>query len=238
MYNLIVEAEYISEEVFAKGTSFASFQVSDTLSSWNAWLTNINDGIATIQTDTQVIKLNLTEIDIKLTSIQGSIVILETDIGTIKADISDISDELAGWHVTSLEIVSGATTYELYALTTSSLDEASISDNILSLVVSGIEGSSGVTHIVVPKTLLSSLGSSVDRVTMTLDGEKVEFSTTEDAEAYTLTISYSHSAREIKIYLEGLPMIDLTLVFIFSAAVAVVVALAVALYVFKIRGRS
>lgn len=67
------------------------FLVSPTLTGWNAWLVNIQDGIVTIKTDVSTIKTSLEAINATLVSIEGGVATIVTNIGEIKADIHAIN---------------------------------------------------------------------------------------------------------------------------------------------------
>jgi prefoldin subunit 5 len=93
-YTLVVKALYITNVIVAHGVSFKSFQLSPTLTRWNAWLIEIKDGVATIQTDITTIKTNLNTINATISEIQGNIAAIETDIGTIKTDVNTINSKI------------------------------------------------------------------------------------------------------------------------------------------------
>jgi len=92
-YTLVIEANYITSTIEANGVSFKSFHLSATLTGWDAWLTEINDGVATIQTTEGTIQTTLNSINARITSIDGNTATIQTDIGTIKADVSTIDTE-------------------------------------------------------------------------------------------------------------------------------------------------
>ena len=85
-YTLVIDASFSS---FA-GTSLKSFLLSQTLTGWNAWLTEIRDKTASIETDVGLIELSLENLNAKLTRIDGNIATIQTEMGTIKANINDI----------------------------------------------------------------------------------------------------------------------------------------------------
>jgi len=85
-YALVAGATYCTLE----GTTLRSFLLSSTLTSWNAWITDVQGDLATIKTDVGIIKLSLESLDTKLVSINGRIFAIETNMGTIKVDIDDI----------------------------------------------------------------------------------------------------------------------------------------------------
>jgi len=93
-YVVRVEATYESESTISKGTSIDGFLLSKTLTGWDAWLVDIRDGVATIQTDIGVMSADITSINAKLTGIDGNIATIQTDIGTIRADLSDIGTKV------------------------------------------------------------------------------------------------------------------------------------------------
>jgi len=87
-YAMVVEAtKKIKCFQTLSGIALGSFLLSPTLTSWNAWIIEIQGDIATIKTDIGTIKVSLEAINATLVSIEGRIATIETDIGTIKADI-------------------------------------------------------------------------------------------------------------------------------------------------------
>jgi len=90
-YAMVVEAtKKIKCFQTLSGIALGSFLLSPTLTSWNAWIIEIQGDIATIKTDIGTIKVSLEAIDARLVSIDGRIATIETDIGVIKADIDSI----------------------------------------------------------------------------------------------------------------------------------------------------
>jgi len=103
-YALVVNAEYISDTVQAFGTSFKSFTISETLTTMNAHITEIRNGIATIIIpDLGLIKLNLTAINatldkifVKVLAINGTTATLLTTLGTVNGTITGtVSGDIA-----------------------------------------------------------------------------------------------------------------------------------------------
>jgi len=79
-YTLLVKTEYYN----ARGTSAKTFQISQMLT---AAITQIEDGIATIQTDLNTIRVNLTAIN---ASISGLIVDAKGTLGEVKTQLTDL----------------------------------------------------------------------------------------------------------------------------------------------------
>jgi len=89
-YALVVDATYPSCLGIFEGTALKSFQLSQTLTGWNAWLTEIRNTTATIKTDINTIQVSLENINAIVTNINENIVTIQTDIGVIKTDIDII----------------------------------------------------------------------------------------------------------------------------------------------------
>jgi hypothetical protein len=102
-YALVVNAEYISDTVQAFGTSFKSFTISGTLTTMNAYITEIRNGIATIIIpDLGLIKLNLTAINatldkifVKVVAINGTVATIQTTLGIMNGTITEIRNGIA-----------------------------------------------------------------------------------------------------------------------------------------------
>jgi len=84
---LTVEANYFT----LTGTNIKSFQISSTLTSWDAQLTSINNGIATIQTDVGTIRINLTDLKAEIVSIENGMATVSTTLGNVTARLSAIN---------------------------------------------------------------------------------------------------------------------------------------------------
>jgi peptidoglycan hydrolase CwlO-like protein len=85
-YALVVNAYADAGE----GTTLKSFLLSQTLTGWNAWLTEIRNNVAIIKTDVGTIQVSLENINTNITSINESIVTIETDIGIVKTNVNNI----------------------------------------------------------------------------------------------------------------------------------------------------
>ena len=102
-YALVVNAEYISDTVQAFGTSFKSFTISETLTTINAHITEIRNGIATIIIpNLGAIRLNLTamnttlqDIFLKVIAINGTTARIETTLGMVNGTVTDIKGSTA-----------------------------------------------------------------------------------------------------------------------------------------------
>jgi hypothetical protein len=186
-------------------------------------VTVINGNIATIQT-------TLGTIEGRITSIEGCIATIETDVGTIKT-------ALEGWTGgTTSSVTTPQGTFQILVLTTSTLeDPITFSDNVLVLSLTGPSGTTGTTNVVIPKQFLVGIESSIDKVVVTIDDEKVIFTYTENPEAYVLHITYTHSTHLIKIYLAGLPPTPFPAWVVVVIVLIVATATGIAFYRLKIR---
>jgi len=90
-YVLLVKAEYMQ----VPGTNIKSFQVSSTLTGWNAQITEINNDIATIKTSLGVINTRAENLDLKVTKIDGDVAEISTSLGTIEGKIVSIEGDTA-----------------------------------------------------------------------------------------------------------------------------------------------
>jgi len=94
-YAMVVEAtKKIKCLQTLSGIALGSFLLSPTLTSWNAWIIEIQGDIATIKTDIGTIKVSLEAINATLVSIDGRIATIETNIGSIQTDIIAINATL------------------------------------------------------------------------------------------------------------------------------------------------
>jgi peptidoglycan hydrolase CwlO-like protein len=85
-YALVVDAYYLS----IQGTTLKSFLLSQTLTGWNAWITEIHNNVAIIKTDIGTIQVSLENIDATITNIEENIVTIKTNIGIVETNVNNI----------------------------------------------------------------------------------------------------------------------------------------------------
>jgi PKD repeat protein len=89
---LVTKATYLA----LSGTTMKSFLISSTLTSWGAELTGISNGVATIQTDVGVIRINLADLNATVIGVQNGIATISTNVGIIQTSLSSINAALIG----------------------------------------------------------------------------------------------------------------------------------------------
>lgn len=77
-----------------RGFGTASFVVSETLDGFNATLTGLKDGLATISTSVGTIKTDISTINGKLVGLEDSVATIKTDIGTLKATLDSLNTQV------------------------------------------------------------------------------------------------------------------------------------------------
>jgi len=83
-----IKAYYeVAPYTYARGFGIVSFSVSPTLTEWNAWLTEIKNGVAVINTTIGEVKLSLDDLNATIISIKDGIVTLNTTLGEVKAEV-------------------------------------------------------------------------------------------------------------------------------------------------------
>jgi hypothetical protein len=87
-YVLLVKAEYLH----TYGANIGSFQISSTLTGWNALITDISDWTATIVIPyLREIKLNLTTINGRLIAIKNETATIYTSLGTLQTNVANLN---------------------------------------------------------------------------------------------------------------------------------------------------
>jgi hypothetical protein len=76
-YALVVNAYNETSE----GTALKSFLLSQTLTGWKAWLTEIRNNVACIKTDVGTIQVSLENINATIVNINENVATIETNIG-------------------------------------------------------------------------------------------------------------------------------------------------------------
>jgi hypothetical protein len=86
-YVLLVQAEYAQ----VRGSAMRSFLVSSTLSSWNAYISDIENNIATVIVPSLgEVKLDLTAVNATLASIGSDVATINTTVGTLTTNLANI----------------------------------------------------------------------------------------------------------------------------------------------------
>jgi hypothetical protein len=86
-WTLTANVNYLS----MSGTGLKTFLISSTMSNWNAQLVEVNDNVATLQSDVGIMRTNLTAINAQIVGVHGDVATIQTDIGTIKANLTSIN---------------------------------------------------------------------------------------------------------------------------------------------------
>jgi len=89
---LVAEAKYLS----LNGVGSDSFQISPTLTGWNAWILEVKGDVATVKTDVGIIRLNLTSLNASVVSVKGDVATVKTDIGVLTGSVSDLAGKVEG----------------------------------------------------------------------------------------------------------------------------------------------
>lgn len=220
------------------------------LSSINAKISSIQGDVTTITTDIGTIQTDTSNIDARITAMDGDVATIKTAIQSINGNITSIKGNLAtiqttvgsikttveGWSGTVTSITRPEGIFKMLSLTTSNFVGSPVySDNLFTLTLSGDGGTQGITNIVLPKQLLQSIGSSVDKVAMTINDQATVFTYKEGPSAYVLHVTYTHSTATIKVYLTGAITTPFPLSTIIIIAIAVTVAAAIIFYVWRRR---
>jgi len=216
----------------------------------NAKIAGIQGNITTITTDIGTIQADISDIEARITAIDGNVATVQTaiqtingtitaikgNIATIQTDVGAIETTLEGWSGTVSSITTPDGTFKILTLTTSTLvGSPTLSDHVFVLAVSGDVGTKGTTNIVLPKQLLQSIGSSIDKVSVTINDQAAVFTYKEGPSAYVLQVTYTHSTVTIKVYLSGIPPTPLPLSTIIATVIAGMVAAGIILYMLKRR---
>jgi hypothetical protein len=251
-YYLIVSAHYPGgvqyEAVF--GSALCSFLISSTLTEWAAWLAEINasliglqGSLAVVQSDVGLLMLDLASINASIIGIQGNLVAIESDIGSIQVGLADLSTDLndlisvlEGWMIVTTELVVGEVAFDSQILTNSTVDDFSSAHNILTITLRDESNANGLSHVWIPKALMEEIGSNVEKVVVTLNEERANFTVAEGDEYYVITMTYDHNVDVITIYLEGIyPPFPLELIILVGILMTVVVAATCLVYRSKMR---
>jgi hypothetical protein len=221
--------------------------IDATLTSIEDTTATINSALGLIQTDIDDINLIVSEIDGTVVTIQtdlgtisGKITTMQGDVATIETDVGTIKTTLQGWMGATTSIITPTGTFKLLALTTSHLDSLTSAENTITIVVSGSTDSDGTTNFVIPKQLLTSIESTLDKIAATINDQQVDFVINETPETYVLSIQYTHSTKTIKVFLAGIPpqpLLPLSTILLIIFAIGIITA-AIVLYIKRLRKQT
>lgn len=94
-YTLVTRVQCAGLQGMSYGGAVKSFQVSPTLTGWNASITKIEDDVATILVPGLTeIKANLTAINAQLVGLEGTVATINSTMGTVKTDVATINAKL------------------------------------------------------------------------------------------------------------------------------------------------
>jgi PKD repeat protein len=86
-WTLTVNVNYLS----MSGTGLKTFLISSTMSNWNAQLVDVNNNLATLQSDVGIMRTNLTAINAQIVGVHDDVATIQTDIGTVTANLTSIN---------------------------------------------------------------------------------------------------------------------------------------------------
>jgi thermitase len=136
-YTLVITASYVNTTTQATGTSLKCFLVSDTLTLMNQRVMSIKDGLAEVQTDLGLIKLNLTSINAQMVDIKGSMATLETDLGFIELNFTALNATLGDIFL-YVKGIDGRTATIQTMIGTMNGTITSMNNNVTTIVVPGL----------------------------------------------------------------------------------------------------
>ena len=206
-YALLVEARLRTSHIDAWGSAIRSFLLSPTLIGWSPQLTAVEGNVAIIKTDVGEIMMNLTEIKAQIKAIENDIAVLKTGVGDIEAKLETLLEDMdvvlsiLGEWTGAIVSVAG---YKLLALTTSNLRALWAEETVIK--VSLYASTNGCLHIIVPKDLLSYLGTSVKNIDVIVDWSDSSYEAIDLSAFFMLVIRYGAGEHTIEIYLEGAPI--------------------------------
>jgi len=242
----------IKDDVAIVRTDLGNFQIS--LDAINACIAAAENNLVKIDTNIGLIWTDIDTINARISSIDGKLATITTDIGTVrgmitsiendvaevKTDIGNIKAVLQGWTggTTSL-IVTPRGTFQMLILTTSEMiGSAEFIDDVLTITVNGESGTEGTTRLIIPKQLLSSLESSIDKVAVTIDGQLAAVAHEDHLDTDVLTILYTHSMHTIRAYLTGVPPATFPLTLYLVAIVVLFLAVGGSLFFIRRKART
>jgi len=202
----------VKNDVIFLKTALGEIEVK--LDNLNATLIEVKDDLVVLNTTLGEIKAEIEDLNVTLVALRGDVAVLNTALGEIEVklddlnvtliavalDVEDMKETFQSW----TGVTSSVSGYTLLTLTSSELVvEPTVTDSVVELRVSGPDGTSGTTLIVVQKDLLETLGATIDDVVVLIDMKQVEFEAVEYPTYYLVKIFYTHSEHTVTIHLTG-----------------------------------
>jgi hypothetical protein len=136
-YTLVVTASYVNDTVQAADTTLKCFIVSDTLTLMNQQVLSIKDGLAEVQADIGLIRVNLTDIDARLTGIEDGVASVQTDLGVVEVNLTTLNATL-GSIFTGVTHIDGSTATIQTTIGTMNGTITAINGNMATILVPGV----------------------------------------------------------------------------------------------------
>jgi len=181
-------------------TSIGSLNVS--LASLSPKLTGIQGDVLTLQTDVGALEVKLDDLKATSIAIENGLVKIDTDVGSIIAAL----ENLTGLTIT-VRTQSGSGTVTLLTDMQISSVEYRESEQSILFSCNKEAQSQGRLTMIIPKGLLSSLGSSSSNVKLLVDGQGTSYSLLELPNIYVLHTSQGSGEHQMTLYLNGVPSI-------------------------------
>ena len=115
--------------------------------------------------------------------------------------LKEIAEMIGNWTGFTSEVAG----YSVGTITTSTIiAPPTIAGNVIELRVSGPDGTTGTSVIILQKGLLDTLGATIDDMVVLLDGEPIEPDEVKEYPTYyTVKVTYTHSEHLIAIHFTG-----------------------------------
>jgi thermitase len=158
-YTLVVTAGYVNDTVQAADTTLKCFLVSDTLTLMNQQVVSIKDGLAEVQADIGLIRVNMTDIDARLTGIEDGVASVQTDLGVVEVNLTALNATLDSIFMGVTRIEGNTATIQTTIGTMNGTITA-INGNMTTILVPGVgQVTVGVSQLKQPQYVVLSITS-------------------------------------------------------------------------------
>ncbi|MHA1929392.1 MAG: outer membrane protein assembly factor BamB family protein [Candidatus Thorarchaeota archaeon] len=191
----------ISADISNLALESTLLELEDTIAIINTTLGTVSADISDIILDINVVEHELLHINTLLGSINGSLIGIVGDLVVIDTVLGSIQTEIEGWNAFSLSSTVGDSVYEVWFLSNSSISSSTYNDNSFMLELEGEDGTQGLTHVWIPYTMLDAIGSDSDQLTVSIDDETLQFTSSLINDRMRISFLYPHSTHTVVINL-------------------------------------
>lgn len=194
----------------------------------NPKLTDIDEGILHLKTDLGRVNVSIQELRVRSISLEEKTVKIQTDVGSIVTTL----DGIIG---IELPVNTPIGTRGVTLLSNMNAVTASFMEYEKAIDIRSTKNSagSGVISVIIPKEVVTSLGSTASNIKISDNGKEATYTTLEFPEIYLIKIAQNQGEHKVSLYLNGYPSFPI----IIPVSLTASIALTLIVYVISVKKR-